>query len=1542
MKRNINQFSTIRIEGSILPPDLLVRITNSDPGLGGLASTDYHLLPQERLNEAINRSWNRMIGAWSAFRDAVAKLPDEDLKTTSTRERWLLPLFQELGYGRLSLTRSLEVKNKSYPVSHLWENTPIHLIGCKLDLDTRVEGVTGAARMSPHGMIQDLLNNSEEYLWGIVSNGYKLRILRDNVSLVRQTFVEFDLEAMMEGQVYADFVLLWLVCHQSRVEKTNSEPCWLERWSRTAHEEGTRVLDRLRDGVTEAIAVFGSGFLAHQANRDLKSKLRSGQLDKQDFYRQILRLVYRLIFIFVAEDRELLFDLKVEEESKSRYNEYYSSRRLRQLAGRHRGYHHHDLFHSLRIVMHGLGGDQGCPALGLPALGGFLFSNQAIPDIESCEISNIDFLKALRVLSYFESNGTFRPVNYKNIGSEELGSIYESLLELHPVMNLDANTFELNTVGGNERKTTGSYYTPTCLIQCLLDSALEPVLDDLIAGRHLLTKNIKPLTKKDIEQAILKFKVCDPACGSGHFLVAAAHRIAKRLAVVRTGEDEPAPRVIRHALRDVIGHCIYGVDINPMSVELCKVGLWMEALEPGKPLNFLDHHLRVGNSLFGTTPELIKAGLPDDAFKPIEGDDGKACLLLKRRNKVELEGLGGLFTEQDVEAQNFIQQAVNSFEQLPDDRPEDIHAKEEAFQCYQQTVEYRYKKQLADAWCASFVIKKYFREPAYENSVFGITQGHLKGLATSQALPDELNIELEKLLENFKFFHWYLAFPEVFANGGFNCILGNPPWEKIQLEEEKFFAQIAPDIAKAYAKKRKESIQLLERERPEIYALYQKNVRDIKSQTHFLKDSGRFPLSSAGNISTHSLFIELATTIISPSSRVGLVVPSGLATQDTQKYLFSTITSSGQLIQLLDFENRENFFPSVDTRFHFCLVTIGPRRLNNPEIEFAFSLNSIDDIRLPKRTFRLSYLDLCQFSPNTMSCPQLVAEQEALLLKKIYQAGKVIFRESTKENPWGWHSWQVFNETHEANLLVQDKMDNDVLPLYEGKLFNQFDHRFASYVNANQVKNFSIQDKQNPGTFVRTRSFIPRDLWNERIAQEDYNAAWILAFRRITNATNERTSIFCILPTCITSSQSPIVKTNQDAISVASLLGNLNSIIFDYVVRRRVGGTDLNHFIIHQLQIITPTGLSQQCTFSGQDQTFKDWLFPRILELTYTAWDLEPFAKDCNQFCPPFRWDEDRRFLIRCEIDAAFFHLYLPATVDGQWKRALISEGAEYDESLEDFKRLKASFSTPRDAALYIMDTFPIVRRKDEEKYNGDYRTKRIILEIYDAMQESIRTGKPYQTRLNPLPGPPVDARNKYIPMDQWDYNNWPSHIHLPRVKKERLEEVPFDEFVLKYPNTDTERAICAAALAIIEQSDKISSINHLDILMLTTHPDWCKVFLDPQENKAFDSIVKLAPQSLFVKENQSIQWKKCRDYLEKIGSISVNRRERNQTLSIGKNAMSIKTNLPNNVNDVVKFAIKVMKMISALREDISSVQEDKLKIIHAFEEQHRIYQLSA
>jgi hypothetical protein len=269
-------FTTINVSGAMLPPDLLAKIAELNKNAGkdkipGLSPESYHLPEGSKLNEAIARSWAVVQAHWKSFQASLeevgtSEMPIEETAsavreknvpysrlatskslTSLTNERWLLPLFKELEYGRLTTTDAPVIDEKTYPIKRFYNNSPIHLIGCNLPLDKRTKGAAGAATASPHAMVQEYLNRSDNHLWAFLSNGLQLRILRDNVSLSRQAFVEFDLEAMMNGEIYADFALLWLLCHQSRVEADRQDDCWLEQWSKLARDAGTRVLKDLSD-----------------------------------------------------------------------------------------------------------------------------------------------------------------------------------------------------------------------------------------------------------------------------------------------------------------------------------------------------------------------------------------------------------------------------------------------------------------------------------------------------------------------------------------------------------------------------------------------------------------------------------------------------------------------------------------------------------------------------------------------------------------------------------------------------------------------------------------------------------------------------------------------------------------------------------------------------------------------------------------------------------------------------------------------------------------------------------------------------------------------------------------------------------------------------------------------------------------------------------------------------------------------------------------------------------------------------------------------
>ena len=1312
---NRNTFTTIHTEGALLPADLLQRVSDNDPSLEGLTPESYHLAPGEKFTEAITRSWNRLAGLWGAFQNARDRLGETDAGTRLTRERWLLPLFQELGYGRLSIATTVEIDKKSYPISHRWQNIPIHLIGCGLELDKRTPGAAGAARISPHSLLQEYLNRSADAQWGLVSNGLSLRILRDNATLTRQAYVAFDLESMFDGEVYSDFVLLWLVCHQSRFETGEKQTeCILEHWSKSAQESGTRALDDLRRGVEEAIICLGQGFLQHPLNGGLRARLKKGDLSAQDYYRQILRLVYRLIFLFAAEDRDLLLLPDAPAEARQRYQQYYSTVRLRGLAERQRGSRHYDRYEALRLVMTLLDSNQGCPELALPALGGFLFDERSTADLNEAKLDNQSLLAAVRSLAFIIEGSTRRAVDYRNLGPEELGSVYESLLELHPLLNTDAGTFQLSSAAGNERKTTGSYYTPTSLIQVLLDSALDPVIEDRLNAHTDAALQ---------EQAILELNVCDPACGSGHFLIAAAHHIAGHLAQIRAGGDEPSPNETRHALRDVIRHCIYGVDLNPMAVELCKVNLWLESLEPGKPLSFLDAHIKCGNSLVGVGPgmELDALEVPDDAFKPVTGDHKPTATLLRKRNRQERQGQEGLFltvpkTREDLD--RWLAERARTLEAMPEDSAAEVQAKAAVYAELNASEAYHRQRRIADLWAAAFFWK--IEAPkSGKVEMTAPTHGQLRRLRGGSPVQKGLPERVEQIRQAENFFHWPLEFAEVAARGGFDCILGNPPWERIKLQEEEFFATRDPEIAAAPNKAaRQKLIDKLPKTNPLLAVDFESAKHAAECTSKFVRSSDRYPLTAVGDVNTYALFAEHARDLTGPHGRAGIIVPTGIATDDTTKNFLGDLVEKRAIASLLDFENREALFPSVHRSYKFCLLTLSGSPVT--QAQFIFFATRVEHLRDERRRFTLDPAEIALFNPNTRTMPVFRTRMDAELTRKIYQRIPVLVNEHSGENPWGVRFQAMFHMSNDSGLFITEPREGYVR-LYEGKMVQAYDHRAAGVITVienlkrpGQPVETSSSEHNNPNFLPKPQYYVAESIVNKFIPKN--SPKWFIGFKSVTSPTNERTFISTLLPLCGVGNSMPVIFGNYPNANLAAcFLASIDSLVFDFIARQKVGGVNLNFFIIEQFPVLSPANY----TFSNVD-----FISPRVLELVYTAYDLKLFAEDMGYHGKPFQWDEERRAVLRAELDAYYAQLY---GLNRKQLRYILDPADLTPRELEDILDPREEVRDPLDAEGYAKraaasdfpgETFRVLKDKETRQF-GEYRTRRLVLEAWDRLEAS-------------------------------------------------------------------------------------------------------------------------------------------------------------------------------------------------------------------------------
>lgn len=1112
-------YRAIRIEGGLIPADELTRLTLlADPKGSEQTEGQYRIARGLKLRDEIARDFKIALNLWQDFQ-VLRQRQDVSAHDVTVRE-WLLPLLRDvLHFHDAARCPAIEHAGHQYAIGHaglfsqsaqgqMHGRVPLVFAGFDQPMDAAAErfGETNAdtgktRRRSPFMLAQEALNASDTSLWAIVSNGLTLRILRDNASLTRPAYIEVDLEALFTEELLADFSAFWLLAHASRFAgaagSSEAPPtdCPWERWRAAGQQAGVTVRGKLRYQVAEALRALGTGFLSHPANAALRAALQSvdSGYDRQAFFEELLRLVYRFIFLATVEDRRdratgehLVFTPEATADAKARYLAGYSLTWLRDRAVRRSQHDRHaDLWRALTITFGAL--TRGEPSLGLPALGG-LFDADQCPYLDAAQLDNRHLLAAVFQLGWFRADGGLSRVNYRDMGPEELGSVYESLLELVPDLQGLSHpaSARLAFVGddetdastkGNTRKLTGSYYTPDSLVQELIKSALEPVISQAVKGNP----------QRPVE-ALLALTVCDPACGSGHFLLSAARRLADEVALHRAATEReggaPTPSDYRHALRDVVSRCIYGVDKNPMAIQLAKTALWLEAYSPDRPLSFVDHHLRVGDALLGVLdPKVLENGIPDEAYTALSGDDKAMAGALKKQNKADLKSWRNIASGDWVTPARYAAQVVSA-DSLDDATPEHIAAKRQAWQAADAEAHRSTFARLADTYVAAFLAPK-----RTDTSAAVPLSGYLWGVLSEQPVNADVESATQALCRQHSVFHWWLAFPQVVARGGFSVMLGNPPWEQLQLSEEEFFASRAPSVAALAGEKRKKAIAELERTAPWLWEQFHGVKRQYDAANLYFRAGGRFPLSAFGKLNTYALFAEAFLQAISPNGRAGFIVPTGIATDDSTKAYFSHIASGGRLASLNDFENSDAVFPSVHRSYKFALITLAA----TPQAEFVCFATQVEHLSDPRRRFTLAPDDFALINPNTRTCPVFRSERDAELTKKLYQAAPVLIAEAQmgddgsllrpEINPWGISFSQgLFNMTSDSGLFRDAPAASDQpirLPLYEAKMIHQFDHRWATYVDASsgavgevETADLSEQQRADPMFTVRPRYWV--------------------------------------------------------------------------------------------------------------------------------------------------------------------------------------------------------------------------------------------------------------------------------------------------------------------------------------------------------------------------------------------------------------------------------------------------------------------------------------
>ena len=1263
----------------------------------------------------------KIIDAWKILLDRWYKVSIEIEKydISTARRKWILPLLEELDYSPQYLKKDTLVSEENevkVSLSHRggnWAHAPIvHTVAPSQKLDEKI--AKGRGIKSPHDSLQIYLNESKDDLWGIVTNGKVLRVLRKYHHTYTKGYIEFDLEGLFEERSFSDFLALYRLIHPSRFIPDEEEKPPLEHFYGISLAAGEKIGDDLRENVKAAIEVLGNGFLT----KDIIDRMIENPDECHAYYQEILHIVYRIMFLMFAEQRGML------PTRDSLYTESYSMTRLRERAEKaKRRDRHHDIWKGLLVTFDMIKKGVDDPKIGIFGYNGSLFDDEKIARLRHLNCENTSILEAIRYLTYFESEKTLQRISYVDLGVEEIGSIYESLLDYTPRildedLLLDGTTYMAGTFfldpRGATRKSTGSYYTDPTLVNELIQSALKPVLQERLAEKE---------SGGDKVAALLSIKVCDPACGSGAFLIAATNFLGKELATIRTDTEYPPEEAEETARRDVLQHCIYGVDLNPMAVELVKVSLWINACVKDKPLNFLDHHIKCGNSLVGTTPELMGRGIPTDAYslKGLKGDRKELVKRIRKKNQQRQRSLDDI-SWRDEASREKMPEKFKDLSDMPEKDAAEVERKKREYEEFISSDEYVNESSLSDAWTAAF----FWRIDEITNEADAIIHADLQNLKDygwNSINPDK-RARIKELASEYKFFHWHLEFSDVFSRDdpGFDCVLGNPPWERIKLQEKEFFATRDPEIVNARtADIRRKIITKLPQTNPALHAAYIAAMRESESTSHFLRASSRFPLTSGGDINTYALFAGLARQIISPKGRAGIIVPTGIATDYTYRDFFADVVESRQLVSLYDFENRRKLFPAVDGRMKFSLLTISGSECPSPEAEFAFFLHNTDDLADPDRRFPLSQEDIALINPNTHTVPVFRSRQDAELTRKLYHAAPVLVNEEEGENPWGVRFFTMFHMTNDSGLFRNREQleaegfvlegnrfmrgEEVYLPLYEGKMFMPFDHRFANVIITDNIARpgqpdfATIEDRMNPSFVPTPRFWVEISEIRDKVGA-DYRYEWVLGFKNVTAPTNERTFLSTILPLSGVGNSISLMlpRSAPDARYLACLTSNLNCFAFDFTVRQKMGNVNLNFYLVEQLPVLPPDRYTLELL---------DFIVPRVVELTYTAWDMQPFAQDImsevgqetwdrwfadapvHDSTPPagqpampapFVWNEERRARLRAELDAVYAHLY----------------------------------GLTREELTYILDTFPIVQRKDEKQW-GEYRTKKLILEYYDT-----------------------------------------------------------------------------------------------------------------------------------------------------------------------------------------------------------------------------------
>ena len=1374
-------YTSIHIYGHLLSDDILHHIEREKTLLG---NRDQDFGIDISVSSAIDYVWSSLRNDWNFYKERAnnERLVNKDPYGTRRARDLMERLFQSLGYSLDRQATNIEVAGTNYDISYTCHDLgkmPFIIIGegisadgnidtlDKCSLDYRAKG--GRRKKSAHATMLEYLNATEN-VYGIISNGQILRIIRNSGQLVKLTYIEFDLRRMLEEDKYTEFCLMFRLLHASRFRASGDEPCVMERWFNMSIESGNRIRNGLSRAVQTTMETIGNAVLTSEGegNDALREAFANGTMDATQLNKELIHFIYRLLFLFIIEERGLVYQIPDSPDApdykqlcqwQDIYKKFYAASRLRHLSElaylKQRQYS--DLWQGLIDTFHLFEPDTFGEKLGIKPLGGVLFGTETLHWLKQCQVSNKDLLAAFSALNEFEDERQQKvKINYSSLDVEEFGSVYEGILEMRPFVQpgVAASDWQFGFVGGLDRQSTSSYYTRPDLVQNLIKTTLEPVIKEKIAAQTTTEEKVK---------ALLNMKVCDAASGSGHIVLAMARTIAWYICTLRTGEDNPASLDYRQALREVISRCVYAVDYNPDAVELCKVVLWIEGYCAGKPLSFLDHHIRCGNSVLGVSDlQMLIDGVPDKALTAEDKDTLKA---LKKMNQEATKGANGYSDNEPMlgledsfgvenlsAAQIGLADKIRFINHLPEETLEEEIIKQERWKELMESARVDCLRRACDIYTYAFYktvkrdelidedggvngIYRLEAEVPYTKTVMRALQeiSAMECLEKGKPLPTyyrqlsaDFKTEVKRMADEQRFFHWCVEFPEVFAaNKGFDVMCGNPPWDKIKVEDKKWFeSHNRADIVNAgTASQRKEAIEALQTSDPTLYKEYAKALADAEALSRFARLAGRFDLTATGDIDLYPMFAELCLSF--SKEAWGLVLPTGIAVNDSNKAFFSKLIDENRLVSLYDFENKEGLF-DIHRMFKFCLLVASKPQDKPRIVKGGFYLNRLDHLLDPRRIYSLQTSDFARLNPNTKTCPVFRTSRDAKLTAKIYRNSTILYNEVTGENPWNVKFARMLDMSNDSYLFrtyaqltelgatlngnTFTTADGETyVPLYEGKMIWHYNHHYGSWPTEgerpNSINMPSLDELSNPNSHIMPWYWVPLSTVKDRLVKYDkdgnvvweWKHKWLFAFRDIARGVDMRTFIIAPIPDAKgVGNTATLLYVERGCMPGASLYGMMSSLIFDYCSRQKIGGTHASINYVKQFPVLTP----EQIPSAMQWQIVK-----RVAELCYFNHDMDGWASELwdemneeqrselSQLGAqqPWIYNPERRAILQAELDAIFAHLY-----------GLNTEELRYILDPEDVCGKGC-----------INETFRVLKDNEIRQY-GEYRTKRLVLEAWN------------------------------------------------------------------------------------------------------------------------------------------------------------------------------------------------------------------------------------